>query len=255
MSSSAPVAAVNWPYPRWIAHRGAGRLAPENTLAAFRLGLAHGYRMFECDVRLSADGVPFLLHDDLLERTSDGYGPAAALDWSALSRLDAGSWHSMAFRGERLPSLEEVTRFCHATSCVLNVELKPSPGSEYETGLIVAETLVRTWRGALLPVLSSFQTAALAGARDGAAFFPRAMLVERLEPGYLEVALDLGCTAMVVEHTLVTACLVEQLHSAGLALLAYTVNDDAQTQRLLALGIQGLITDRVDHFDPIAEAV
>ena len=61
---------VAWPYPRWIAHRGAGKLAPENTLAAFRLGAAHGYRAFECDVKLSADGVPFLLHDATLDRTA-----------------------------------------------------------------------------------------------------------------------------------------------------------------------------------------
>ena len=60
-----------WPYPRWIAHRGAGKLAPENTLAAFRVGAALGWRMFECDVKLSLDGVPFLLHDDTLTRTSN----------------------------------------------------------------------------------------------------------------------------------------------------------------------------------------
>ena len=60
----------DWPYPTWIAHRGAGTLAPENTLAAFRLGASHGYRMFECDVKLSSDGIPFLLHDDTLERTT-----------------------------------------------------------------------------------------------------------------------------------------------------------------------------------------
>jgi len=72
------VTTLPWPYPRWIAHRGAGKLAPENTLAAFRLGAAHGYRAFECDVKLSADGVPFLLHDATLERTTSGRGPAAA---------------------------------------------------------------------------------------------------------------------------------------------------------------------------------
>ncbi|HQC99297.1 MAG TPA: glycerophosphodiester phosphodiesterase family protein, partial [Aquabacterium sp.] len=65
-----------WPYPFWIAHRGAGRLAPENTLAAFRLGARHGYRMFECDAKLSADGVVFLLHDSTLERTTSGQGTA-----------------------------------------------------------------------------------------------------------------------------------------------------------------------------------
>ena len=79
-----------WPYPRWIAHRGAGRLAPENTLAALRLGAAHGYRMFECDVKLSADDVPFLMHDATLERTTSGRGIGGDLRWSALSQLDAG---------------------------------------------------------------------------------------------------------------------------------------------------------------------
>ena len=74
---------ADWPYPRWVAHRGAGRLAPENTLAAFRLGAAHGYRMFECDVKLSSDEVPFLLHDVTLERTTSGTGKAGALPWHA----------------------------------------------------------------------------------------------------------------------------------------------------------------------------
>ena len=69
---------MSWPYPFWIAHRGAGTRAPENTMAAFRLGAAHGWRCFECDVKLSADGVPFLLHDATLERTTSGSGRAAA---------------------------------------------------------------------------------------------------------------------------------------------------------------------------------
>ena len=93
-----------WPYPRWIAHRGAGKLAPENTLAAFRLGASHGYRMFECDAKLSADGVVFLMHDSTLDRTTNGrelLGPGASAvagehPWSSLSQLDAGSWHSRA---------------------------------------------------------------------------------------------------------------------------------------------------------------
>src|SRR6478736_5846185 len=89
-----------WPYPRWIAHRGAGKLAPENTLAAFRLGAQHGFRMFECDVKLSADGVPFLLHDTTLDRTTSGHGSAAALPWGELARLDAGAWHGRLHAGE-----------------------------------------------------------------------------------------------------------------------------------------------------------
>ena len=77
-----------WPYPLWIAHRGAGKLAPENTLAAFRVGAAHGYRVFECDVKLSADGVPFLLHDATLERTTTGarHGRRARLERAVAPR-------------------------------------------------------------------------------------------------------------------------------------------------------------------------
>ena len=81
------MSAPAWLYPRWIAHRGAGNLAPENTLAAFRLGAEYGFRMFECDVRLSADGVPFLLHDRTLERTSNGRGVAGDHSWGELARL------------------------------------------------------------------------------------------------------------------------------------------------------------------------
>src|SRR3954454_24649264 len=95
-----------WPYPRWIAHRGAVKLAPENTLAAFRLGAQHGYRMFECDAKLSADGVPFLMHDSTLERTTSGHGIGGDQPWHALSQLDAGSWHSRAYAGEPLATLE-----------------------------------------------------------------------------------------------------------------------------------------------------
>src|SRR5213592_2169147 len=102
----------DWPCPFWIAHRGAGRCAPENTLAAFRVGASHGFRAFECDVKLSADGVPFLLHDATLQRTTSGRGTAGDGLWSELSRLDAGGWHSRAYAGEPLASLDAVATFC-----------------------------------------------------------------------------------------------------------------------------------------------
>ena len=113
------IGTTHWPYPRWIAHRGAGRLAPENTLAAFRVGASHGYRMFECDVKLSADGLPFLLHDATLQRTTNAgeqlgseLSPVAGDHlWGVLSQLDAGGWHSRAFAGEPLPSLGNITRY------------------------------------------------------------------------------------------------------------------------------------------------
>jgi glycerophosphoryl diester phosphodiesterase len=245
--------AAAWPYPRWIAHRGAGQLAPENTLAAFRLGAHHGYRMFECDVKLSRDDVPFLLHDSTLERTSNGHGLAADLPWSELARLDAGSWHSPAFVAEPLPTLEAIARFCLEHGYLLNIEIKPTPGTEQHTGEVVARQAAQLWaQAAVPPLLTSFAPAALQGALAAAAQLPRGLLLDALWTGWLDSALSLGCVAVVCKHTLWNEDSVAQARRAGLRCLSYTVNDEKEAQRLIALGTDGLITDRVDRFSPQA---
>ena len=240
-----------WPYPLWIAHRGAGKLAPENTLAAFRLGAAHGYRAFECDVKLSADGVPFLLHDATLERTSSGTGTAATLPWQELSRLDAGGWHSRGYAGEPLPTLDGIAAFCIRNGFALNIEIKPTPGAEVETGRVVAMAAARLWAGqATPPLLSSFRPDSLLAARDAAPELPRALLLDTLRDGWFEELRAFGCVAAVTNHKIMDAALIGQLHGAGLRALVYTVNESADAQRLAALGIDGLITDAVDRFSP-----
>lgn len=244
-----------WPYPRWIAHRGAGRLAPENTLAAFRLGAQHGYRMFESDAKLSSDGVLFLLHDATLERTSNGQGLAGALSMGELAQLDAGGWHSRAHAGEAIPTLEALARYCLANGYHLNVEIKPSPGQEEATGRAVGELLRRIWpANAIPPFLTSFKTAALEGARAAAPELPRGLLLDKLAEGGADVqtALGLGCQAMVLDHALWDAALVARVHGAGLRALSYTVNDEWAAERLIALNTDGIITDRVDLFSPAA---
>ena len=242
-----------WPYPRWIAHRGAGKLAPENTLAAFRVGAAHGFRAFECDVKLSADAVPFLLHDATLERTTSGRGAAAALPWSALSRLDAGGWHGSTWAGEPLASFDAVARYCLRNAFALNVEIKPSPGAERDTGRAVAQAAAALWAGTSpAPLLSSFRPDALEGAREAAPALPRALLLDNLRSGWLDEARALGCVAVVFQHALVDAGVLGALRDAGLHACAYTVNDSAEAHRLEELGIDGLITDAVDRFSPAA---
>ena len=241
---------ASWPYPLWIAHRGAGRLAPENTLAAFRLGAAHGYRAFECDVKLSRDGVPFLLHDSTLERTTSGQGPADALDWAELSRLDAGSWLGRNWAGEPVPTLDALARFCMANGHALNIEIKPSPGRERETGAVVAREVRRLWAGQTPPLLSSFKPEALEAAKAEASELPRALLLDALPPAWLDEARALGCVAVVTAYSLMARDVADRLHPEGLKALCYTVNDPAEVQRLVALGIEGIITDAVDRFSP-----
>ncbi|HAP24195.1 MAG TPA: glycerophosphodiester phosphodiesterase, partial [Achromobacter sp.] len=128
----------SWPYSRHIAHRGGGRLAPENTLAAMRVGAEHGFTMFEYDVKLSSDNVLVLMHDDDVDRTSNGKGPAAAKTYAELAQLDFGSWHSAAYAGEPLPTFAAVARYTLANGIASDVEIKPCPGREAETGRAVA---------------------------------------------------------------------------------------------------------------------
>ena len=242
---------TDWPYPRWVAHRGAGKLAPENTLAAFRLGASYGYRMFECDAKLSADGVPFLMHDATLERTTNGHGTGGDKPWSELSQLDAGSWHSRAFAGEPLPTMEALARSCIRNGWFLNIEIKPTPGVEEHTGEVVAAQAQRLWAGeAVPPLLTSFRPEALEGAQRAAPKLPRGLLLDTLWKGWLETALTLDCVAIVCNQNLWDVSSVTQAKSAGFRCLSYTVNDEWSAQRLIALGVDGLITDRVDLFPP-----
>jgi glycerophosphoryl diester phosphodiesterase len=240
-----------WPLPLWIAHRGAGKLAPENTLAAFRVGASHGYRAFECDVKLSQDGVPFLLHDDTLERTSNGAGVAGLRPWTDLSLIDGGSWHSPAFAGEPLASLQAITNYVQNNGFALNVEIKPTKGLELPTGRAVGEACLRFWPANPKQLLfSSFQPEALRGAQETAPQVPRALLLDTLWPGWWDVAQTLGCVGVVTNYKLMDAALITQLHRARLRAVCYTVNQAAEVQRLLALGIDGIITDAVDKFAP-----
>ena len=242
-----------WPYPRWIAHRGAGKLAPENTLAAFKLGASHGYRMFECDVKLSLDDVLFLLHDATLDRTTNAIGDARAQNWQALSQLDAGSWHSPAYAGEPLARFEAIARYCLDNSYFLNIEIKPTPGLEAETGTAVAHTAAQWWKDAAVPpLLTSFQVASLEAAKLAQPQLPRGLLLDQLTPGWLDTALALDCVAVVCNHKLWDAGTVARVRQAGLKTLSYTVNDAESVKRLLALGTDGIITDRVDVFKPDA---
>ena len=215
---------VNWPYPLWIAHRGAGKLAPENTLAAFRLG----------------------------QGSSLTGGDHA---WNTLSQLDAGSWHSRAYGGEPLPTLDNMAQFVIRNGYALNIEIKPTPGTERHTGEVVAHEAARLWKDAAVPpLMTSFDVEALRGAVSGAPQLPRGLLLDTLWTGWLETALQLDCVAIVCNHALWDKSTVTQAKSAGFRCLSYTVNDEWAAQRLMDLGTDGIITDRVDLFSPARHA-
>lgn len=243
--------ALPWPYPTLIAHRGGGRLAPENTLAGMRCGAEHGFTFVEYDVKLSRDNVLILLHDDTVNRTTDGSGLAADMSWDALSQLDAGSWHSAAFADERIPTFESVARYTQAHHIASNVEIKPCPGREHETGSAAALAARALWQNVRTPpLLSSFSEVALAAAHVAAPELPRALLVNEVPPDWHERLVRHDCRALNVNHKHVTEELVQAVHARGYEIAIYTVNDPSRAKLLLDWGVDGVFTDELALIGP-----
>ena len=239
----------DWPYPRLVAHRGGGSLAPENTVAAVRLGQSLGYRMHEIDVKLSQDDVPLLLHDDVLTRTTNGKGRAADLTWSELRALDAGAWHSVQFRGEPLPSYEEVVKQFRSKATACHVEIKPTPGFDRQTGTRVAVESRRLWAGAPLPpVFSSFSFEALMAAKEAAPEIRRGWLVSQFTDADWQRLEKLEAASLHTNHKNATPELIRELHARGYKAMLYTVNEIDTAQRWLDAGVDGMFTDNLGEF-------
>lgn len=247
-----------WPYPRIIAHRGGGTLAPENTLAAMRCGLQYGFQAVEFDVMLSADGVPVLMHDPQFGRTVPGKGRVADTPAKDLAAMDAGAWLHSRFAGEPVPTFEEVVRYCRQNRIWMNVEIKPSPGADEQTGHVVAETTTRLFADELaahtgpadLPLFSSFSFDALAAARQSAPGIPRGYLVDTIPDDWLARLQALEACALHTNHKNLTSTQASAVKNAGYGLFCYTVNDPARAKDILRWGVDAFCTDRIDLIGP-----
>lgn len=244
---SSPSSLPAWPYPPLVAHRCGGVLAPENTLAGLAQAVRHQVGMVEFDAKLSADDVPFLLHDDEVDRTSNGHGPAASLSYARIAGLDAGSWFGAAFSNERMPTLEAVAQRCIELKLCANVEIKPCPGREAITGVRIAQAVQVLWKDATVPpLLSSFSEEALDAAYRTAPELARGVLFGRPPADWLARARRLACVSVHFDHTQVDRPLIDEIRNAGLRTLAYTVNDVARARTLREWGVDAICTDRID---------
>lgn len=246
-----------WPYPRVVAHRGGGKLAPENTIAGLRAGLAHGFHAVEFDVMLARDGVGVVMHDPYLGRTVAGSGNVYDYDAAELVAMDAGSWYGLEYRGEPVPLFTQFVDFCRANGIWMNIEIKPAPGFEERTGAVVG-ALVRAIFGpeigadnmAKVPLLSSFSEVALAAALDAAPAVPRGLLLETVAPDWQDRAAALEAVAIHTDQKRLTAAQAKAIKDAGYGLFCYTVNDPARARELLGWGVDGFCTDRIELIGP-----
>lgn len=228
--------------PLIIAHRGASADAPENTTAALRAAIEQGADMVEFDVRWSADGEPVLMHDALVERTTDGRGPLTALSMREIRRLDAGAWFGARFRGERVLTLREALAIL-APLVRANIELcadvQPPAG--------FAARLMRHVEEARLPedpLVSSFDFSLLAAVRAGHPGARIAPLFREAAGGVLESVIALAPAAAHPRRHLVRPALLRRLRGEGIRVHAWTVNHPREARRLIRMGVDGIFTDR-----------
>jgi glycerophosphoryl diester phosphodiesterase len=234
--------------PRIIAHRCGGALAPENSLAGLRIAARLGCRGVEFDVMLSADGVPLLIHDETLERTTTGRGRVCELTAAQIRAFDAGAPHHPAFAVSPAPTLAEAMAVCDELGLWTNIELKPAAGREAQTGEVVGAWLGRHWNGH--GVVSSFSPAALAAARRQNPESPFAMLCEALPQDWRKTVQALDCSRVHLAAENLTPDATASL--GGFPWAAYTVNSVGEAERLFRLGCSGIFTDRPDLW-PVGE--
>lgn len=234
---SIPLAAI-------IAHRGAAALAPENTMVAFERAKALGARMVEFDVTLSSDGIPVIMHDMSIDRTTNGSGEVAGLSFEELQQFDAGSWFHEIYSGQRIPTLSEVLTALAEWNVYPNVELKPAPGMEYATAEAVLECINEVWpRDRVKPLCSSFSLVVLENLHHSTILCPIGMLMDRWDPNWSEMAKRFSCYSIHVNVSSLTAERVKEIKSAGYKVLAYTINDPEIAETIINWGVDAIFSD------------
>ncbi|WP_076465146.1 glycerophosphoryl diester phosphodiesterase [Actinomyces mediterranea] len=247
-------------FPRIYGHRGAPSLAPENTIASFSKAMEAGARWFEFDVDIIGDGSLIVIHDDTLDRTTNGSGRYYSLSYSDIRRLDAGKWFSDVYRFERIPEAADVIEFANTANMGMNLEIKPCFG-----GPALRERLIENITVALEKVkrpdrliVSSFDHEALARFHTLNPDVALGWLFERenqLGPTWQEGAAEIGCAAIHPDLDGLTQAEVAQMREAGFDVNVWTVNDVDQALELASWGVTGIFTDRPQDFPPEAHVL
>lgn len=235
--------------PPVIGHRGAAGHAPENTAAGLRHAARLGIGWVEVDVALTGGGRPVLLHDETLDRTTTGRGPLAMAADDAVAALDAGGWFGAGFAGEAVPTLAEALRLCARLGLGIDLEIKPTPGSDRETAeamVAVLDAVRADTGGRPAAFCSSFSVASLAAARQAAPDLPRGLLVHDRGADWTAAA-ALECFCVLANADIIEASFAAAVRAAGFQLGSYTVNDREQACRLRAVGVDCLISDWPDR--------
>jgi glycerophosphoryl diester phosphodiesterase len=227
-----------------IAHRGASGHAPENTLAAFRRAVALGASFIETDLHLSRDAHFVAIHDETVNRTTNGRGKVHDLTLADLRRLDAGSWFGSEFSGERIPTLEEILEFSKKNDVVFYLELKPTGAWGGEHALIGA---LRETGEIARSVVISFDAGIIAGLRKIEPTLMTGLLFDGQIDQPLERAVEVGARQVAIRGDLVTPALIAEARKRDLQVVCWTVNQSAHMRLLIEAGVDGIMSDYPDR--------
>lgn len=225
-----------------IAHRGASGNAPENTLAAISLAHKFGAKCVELDASISRDNIPFVHHDNNLDRCTSGSGHLCEQDAAMLDNLSADAGMS-AFAGEPLPRVSAAIALLRDLQMGLNLEIKPAPGLEEKTALAICDAVRDSWPSELPLVLSSFSQASLAVARDALPGAARALIVGAVPDDWRHLTQMLQCRNLHTAAAAIEPSQAKAITESGLGLYCYTVNEVDNARKLLAFGVNGVFTD------------
>lgn len=238
--------------PLFIAHRGASAYAPENTLPAFRLARDLGCHGLEFDVQLTNDGIPIVIHDETLDRTTDRKGQVSALTWKEFQSIDAGGWKGKKWRGVKVPRLEEV--LIEFRSMLLNIELKnsvnPYPGLEEKV-----LTLIERHCDVSRVIVSSFNHESLKKIKRLAPCIRTGVLYDTEPADAVGYAAKLGANAAHPYYKFLTKEKIDAFHARGFAVNAWTVDKPADMANLIRMGVDGIITNYPDRLRTVLATI
>lgn len=232
-----------------IAHRGASGSAPENTLAAFSKAAQLGAKCVEFDCTLSSDKEVVIHHDDSFMRTAGVERLVSETPLFAIKALEVGKWFGPEFEGEKVPTFQEAMSLLAALGMAANVEIKPAPGMDAETGKLVAEQILKHWPKILpAPVISSFSEEALQASVAILPELEHALLFEDVPDDWQDRlgALRARSAHCAAEHLTQRKCAA--FTNAGYAVRVYTVNDVERGKELLDWGVESIFTDFPERF-------
>ncbi|QCJ00945.1 glycerophosphodiester phosphodiesterase family protein [Agrobacterium larrymoorei] len=233
-----------------IAHRGAPRLAPENTLAAMRSAVQKGAKWVEVDVKLTRDQKPVIIHDDTVDRTTNGKGFVAGLTLEEIRSLEARASFGEEFAGIKVPTLEELIETVLDLDVGLQLELKPTPGDDIETAEVALDVLKTLWpkdRERLF--FGSFSIRSIHAAARIWPDVPRAYFVSIPPKDPVALLNETKCQLLHVTKDILDNDAMKVLADSGIEFAVSVVNDPAAARRFLELGAQTISTDIPDLLD------